>query len=43
LPSQVGVIVCVGGRLSCADVFDTPQLLAALWEALAASYLAEAL
>jgi hypothetical protein len=42
-PGQVGVLACVGGRVSCVDVFEAPEILAALWEGLAASYQAEAL
>ncbi len=41
--SQVGVIACAGGRVACVDVFEAPQVLAALWEGLVASYQAEAL
>lgn len=40
---QVGVIASVGGRVECADVFESPQVLAALWEGLVASYQAEAM
>ena len=39
---QVGVIACVGGRAVCADCFETPGTLQALWSGLLASYLAEA-
>lgn len=39
---QVGVIACVGGRVACVDVFEAPQVLAALWEGLVGSYQAEA-
>ena len=42
-PGQVGVIACVGGKVVCVDVFDAPQVLAALWEGLVASYQAEAM
>ena len=42
-PDQVGVIACAGGRVACADVFESPQVLAALWEGLVASYEAEAM
>lgn len=42
-PRQVGVIACVGGRVACVDVFEAPQVLAALWEGLVASYQAEAM
>jgi len=42
-PGQVGVIACVGGRVACVDVFESPQVLAALWEGLVASYQAEAM
>jgi len=40
-PGQVGVIACVGGKVVCVDVFEAPQVLAALWEGLVASYQAE--
>ena len=42
-PGQVGVIACIGGRVACVDVFEAPQVLAALWEGLVASYQAEAM
>jgi hypothetical protein len=42
-PGQVGVIACVGGRVACVDVFEAPQVLAALWEGLVASYQADAM
>ncbi len=42
-PGQVGVIACVGARVACVDVFEGPQVLAALWEGLVASYQAEAM
>jgi hypothetical protein len=42
-PGQVGVIACVGGRVACVDVFEAPQILAALWQGLVASYQAEAM
>jgi hypothetical protein len=42
-PGQVGVIACVVGRVACVDVFDSPQVLAALWGGLVSSYQAEAL
>jgi hypothetical protein len=42
-PGQVGVIACVGGRVACIDVFEAPQVLAALWEGLVASYQADAM
>lgn len=41
-PGQVGVIACAGGRVACVDVFESPHVLAALWEGLVASYQAEA-
>jgi len=41
-PGQVGVIACVGGRVACVDVFEAPQVLAALWSGLVSSYQAEA-
>jgi hypothetical protein len=40
-PGQVGVIACVGGRVACVDVFETPHVLAALWGGLVSSYQAE--
>src|SRR6185437_4425504 len=40
---QVGVIACVGGQVACVDVFEAPQVLAALWQGLVASYQAEAM
>jgi hypothetical protein len=42
-PGQVGLLALVGGQVSCADVFDSPQVLTALWSGLVASYQAEAL
>lgn len=42
-PGQVGVIACVGSKVVCVDVFEAPQVLAALWEGLVASYQAEAM
>jgi len=42
-PGQVGVIACVGGSVVCADLFEAPQVLAALWSGLMSSYQAEAL
>ncbi|TMC52196.1 MAG: hypothetical protein E6J20_13315 [Chloroflexi bacterium] len=42
-PGQVGVIACVGGRVACVDIFETPEVLASLWSGLVASYQAEAL
>jgi hypothetical protein len=42
-PGQVGVIACVGGRVACVDVFDSPEVLAGLWGGLVSSYHAEAL
>lgn len=41
-PGQVGVIACVGGRVACVDVFEVPDVLAALWGGLVSSYQAEA-
>jgi len=41
-PGQVGVIACIGGRVECVDVFEAPEVLAALWSGLVASYQAEA-
>jgi hypothetical protein len=40
---QVGVIACINGRESCADVLETPDVLASLWSGLVASYQAEGL
>ncbi len=41
-PGQVGVIACIGGRVSCVDIFEAPEVLASLWSGLVASYHAEA-
>ncbi len=41
-PGQVGVIACAGGLVACVDAFESPPVLAALWEGLVASYQAEA-
>jgi hypothetical protein len=41
-PGQVGVIACVGGRVACVDIFEAPEVLAALWGGLVSSYQAEA-
>ncbi|HEY0830897.1 MAG TPA: DUF6569 family protein [Candidatus Dormibacteraeota bacterium] len=41
-PGQVGLLALVGGQVSCVDVFDSPQVLTALWSGLVASYQAEA-
>jgi len=41
-PGQVGVIACVAGRVSCADMFEAPEVLASMWTGLVASYQAEA-
>jgi hypothetical protein len=41
-PGQVGLLALVGGQVSCVDVFDTTQVLTALWSGLVASYQAEA-
>jgi hypothetical protein len=40
--SQVGVIALVAGTVVCVDVFEAPQVLAALWGGLVSSYQAEA-
>lgn len=40
-PGQVGVIACADGRVTCVDVFEAPQILAALWQGLVASYQTE--
>ncbi len=42
-PGQVGVIACIDGRATCVDVFDSPQVLAALWEGLVGSYQTDAM
>jgi hypothetical protein len=42
-PGQLGVIACVGGRVACVDIFETPEVLGSLWSGLVASYQAEAL
>ncbi len=41
LPGQRGVAVAHGGRVLAADLFATPELLVANWEALVRSHLAE--
>jgi hypothetical protein len=41
-PGQIGMIACVGGRVVCVDIFDSPQVLAALWGGLVSNYQAEA-
>ena len=41
-PGQVGLIGCLGGHVACVDLFEAPQILAALWEGLVGSYQAEA-
>lgn len=38
---QVGVLLLVGGQVSCVDVFESPQVLRALWSGLLTSYQAE--
>jgi len=40
-PNQVGVVACLGSRPVCADVFETPEVLAVVWEGLVASYAAD--
>jgi len=40
---QVGVLLLVGGQVSCVDVFEAPKVLRALWSGLLASYQAEEL
>ncbi len=42
-PGQVGIIAYVAGGVACVDVFEAPQVLAALWEGLVASYQTEAM
>lgn len=42
-PGQVGVMACAADRVMCVDVFESPQVLGALWEGLVASYEAEAI
>jgi len=42
-PGQVGVLLLVGWQVSCVDVFESPQVLGALWSGLLASYQAEEL
>ena len=43
VPGQVGVLLLVGRQVSCVDVFESPQVLRALWSGLLASYQAEEL
>lgn len=38
-----GCVVAIGGRIVCADILGTPQLFAALWPSLAASYAMDAM
>jgi len=42
-PGQTGVLVLVDSHVSCVDVFESPQVLSALWSGLVASYQAESL
>lgn len=42
-PGQTGVVAAVGGRVSCADLFDGPETLAGIWERLIPSYAVEVL
>jgi hypothetical protein len=42
-PGQVGVVACVGREVACVDAFETPAVLAGLWNGLVASYQADAL
>ena len=42
-PGQTGVVAGVGGRIVCADLFDRPSTLEALWERLIPSYAVEAM
>jgi len=42
-PGQVGLMLLVGRQVSCVDVFESPQVLGALWSGLLASYEAEVL
>ena len=38
-----GVVAAIGGRLVCADVFDSPAVMARLWRKLIGSYALDAL
>lgn len=40
---QAGVVAAVGGRIACADLFDRPETLQALWDRLIPSYAVEAM
>jgi hypothetical protein len=42
-PGQTGVVAGVGGRIVCADLFDRPSTMEALWERLIPSYAVEAM
>lgn len=42
-PGQAGVVAAVGDRIVCADLFDRPETLEALWDRLVPSYAVEAM
>jgi hypothetical protein len=42
-PGQTGVVAGVGGRIVCADLFDRPSTMEALWDRLIPSYAVEAM
>jgi len=41
-PGAVGVVAVIGGRIACADVFDSPATLEKLWPRLVTSYALDA-
>ncbi len=42
-PGQLGLLALVDSHVSCVDIFESPQVLTALWSGLIASYQAESL
>jgi len=42
-PGQTGVVAGVGGKIVCADLFDRPTTMDALWDRLIPSYAVEAM
>jgi hypothetical protein len=40
---QAGVVVAIGGRIACADIFDRPETLQGLWDRLIPAYAIEAI
>jgi hypothetical protein len=41
-PGACGVVAVIGGRIACADVFDSPSTLEKLWDRLLTSYALDA-